>query len=329
VALILNAAYFAPIFAPILTFTAYSLIARSRGDANLDTNRIFTSLSLFALLQEPLISFVTSLSSLMGSVGSFVRIQSFLNTDVRVDGRVIQHDNHKSDSPFNSRSSSSGNEEKTPSSKGEPKLMEPVSPRSTLNGNVLVVEAGSFGYGTTKNPILSEINLQVPLGKFTLVLGPVGSGKSTLLRAFLGEVTIMAGSVKTLSPEIAYCDQTPWLMNGTVRESIIAFSPVDERWYQRVLDACALREDLAQLPRGDLTAIGSKGIVLSGGQSQRVSLARAVYAQKDVIILDDVFSGLDVHTENTVFHNLLGTHGILRQFKATVIMASSRGTYDS
>lgn len=52
-----------------------------------------------------------------------------------------------------------------------------------------------------------------------------------------------------------------------------------------------------------------------------------MYAQKDTIILDDVFSGLDAHTDNAVFHNLLGTHGILRQFKATVIIASSRGKH--
>lgn len=255
-----------------------------------------------------------------------MRIQSFLSADVRVDGRVLQHDNTKSVSPLDSASSSSGHDEKSSPSKEAPKLLQDVLPDGPLNDNAVVVEAGSFGYDTT---ILSEINIQVPVSKLTLVVGPVGSGKSTLLKALLGEVAIVAGSVKISSSEIAYCDQTPWLMNGTVRDSIIAFSPVDERWYQQVLDACALREDLGQLPRGDLTTIGSKGIVLSGGQSQRISLARAVYAQKDVIILDDVFSGLDVHTENAVFHNLLGTHGILRQFKATVIIASSRGTYNS
>ncbi|KAH8768940.1 ABC transporter [Diaporthe sp. PMI_573] len=196
-----------------------------------------------------------------------------------------------------------------------------------LNDNVVVVEAGSCGYDPTKKAILSEINVQVPLGKLTLVMGPVGSGKSTLLRAFLGEMSIVPGSVKISSSEIGYCDQTPWLMNGTVRDSIIAFSPVDDRWYQQVLDACALGEDLVQLPRGDLATIGSNGIVLNGGQSQLINLARAVYSQKNIIVLDDVFSGLDVHTDNAVFHNLLGTHGILRYFKATVIIASSRGRY--
>ncbi|RMI99793.1 hypothetical protein CDV36_015945 [Fusarium kuroshium] len=318
-------AYLAPIFAPILTFMAYSVLAQSRGgDSNLDTNRMFTSLSLFALLQDPLTSFVTSLSSLMGSIGSFVRIQSFLSTDVRVDDRVIQ-DGIEGDDSLASRPSGSEPEKNPSSPEEEPKLLKGAMPKAPLNGNAVIVKAGSFGYDTTTKPILSGIDLQVPLGRFTLLVGPVGSGKSTLLKAFLGEVGIMAGSVQVSSSEIAYCDQTPWHMNGTVRDSIIAFSPVDERWYRQVVDACALSQDLSQLPRGDLTTIGSKGIVLSGGQSQRISLARAVYAQKDVIVLDDVFSGLDAHTENAVFHNLLGTHGILRQLKTTIIIASSRG----
>ncbi|KAH7237781.1 P-loop containing nucleoside triphosphate hydrolase protein [Fusarium redolens] len=317
-------AYLAPIFAPILTFATYSLVARSRGgDNNLDINRMFTSLSLFALLNEPISSFVTSLSSLMGSIGSFARIQSFLNTDIRVDGRIILHDN-KSEGSSTTNSLRSEQEKDSVSSEKEPNPQKDSLPMNSLDGNCIVVKTAAFGYDTTQKPILSDITAQVPLGKLTLIVGPVGSGKSTLLRAFLGEVAVMAGSIQMLNLEMAYCDQTPWHMNGTVRDSIIAFSHVDERWYQKVIQACSLTEDLAQLPKGDLSTIGSKGIVLSGGQSQRVSLARAVYAQKRIIILDDVFSGLDMHTENAVFHNLLGTDGLLRQLNTTVVMATSR-----
>ncbi|EXL40888.1 hypothetical protein FOCG_16654 [Fusarium oxysporum f. sp. radicis-lycopersici 26381] len=317
-------AYLAPIFAPVLTFATYSLVARSRGgDNNLDINRMFTSLSLFALLNEPISSFVTSLSSLMGSVGSFTRIQAFLNTDIRVDGRIISHGN-KSEGSLTTKSLRSEQEKDSVSSEKDANLQKDSLFVNSLDGNCIVVKTGAFGYDTTQKPILSDITAQVPLGKLTLVVGPVGSGKSTLLRAFLGEVAVMAGSIQMINSEIAYCDQTPWHMNGTVRDSIIAFSHVDERWYQKVLQACSLTEDLAQLPKGDLSKIGSKGIVLSGGQSQRVSLARAVYAQKRIIILDDVFSGLDMHTENAVFHNLLGIQGLLRQLNTTVVMATSR-----
>ncbi|RGP66062.1 hypothetical protein FSPOR_6888 [Fusarium sporotrichioides] len=316
-------AYLAPIFAPILSFMTYSLLAQSQGGkGNLDTNRMFTSLSLFALLQEPLTSFVTALSSFMGSVGSFVRIQAFLNSDARADSRILQGNG---DGGNTSVSEVSSNEEKrsvTPIQ--ESRRMDTDALKKSPDGDVFIIRNASFGYDKNENPTLSNIDAVVPSGKLTLIVGPVGSGKSTLLKALLGEVGIMQGSIHVSNSKIAYCDQTPWHMNGTVRDSIIAFSRPDERWYQKVLEACALKQDLSQLPRGDLSTIGSKGIVLSGGQSQRVSLARAVYAQMSTIILDDVFSGLDAHTENAIFNNLLGDHGLLRDLNTTVIITSSR-----
>ncbi|KAL6921168.1 hypothetical protein FSST1_005194 [Fusarium sambucinum] len=316
-------AYLAPIFAPILSFMTYSLLAQSQGGkGNLDTNRMFTSLSLFALLQEPLASFVTSLSSFMGSVGSFVRIQSFLNTDACVDDRIVQ-DNGAIENALVSEVSSS-EEKHSVSPIQESKMMETEPLKDSPDGNAFAIRNASFGYNKDETPTLSNIDAVIPSGKLTLIVGPVGSGKSTLLKALLGEVGIMQGSIHVSNSKVAYCDQTPWHMNGTVRDSIIAFSHPDERWYQKVLEACALKQDLTQLPRGDLSTIGSKGIVLSGGQSQRVSLARAVYAQMSTIILDDVFSGLDAHTENAVFNNLLGSHGILRDLNTTVIIVSSR-----
>lgn len=254
-----------------MTFTAYSVLARNQGDGGtLDTNRVFTSLSLFALLQEPLSSFVTSLSSLVGSIGCFERIQTFLDSDVRVDGRVklLLKDSDGANTSFPDTSQTSIENEKP----AQHDLKERASKLSSvsMDGIAVLVKDGGFGYDTSKESILTDINIEVPVSKFTLIVGPVGSGKSTLLKAILGEASIIAGSVHVSSDEIAYCDQTPWHMNGTVRDSIIAFSPADERWYQQVLGACALNEDLRQLPKGDLTTIGSKGIVLSGGQSQRI-----------------------------------------------------------
>jgi ATP-binding cassette subfamily C (CFTR/MRP) protein 1 len=344
-------AYLAPILAPILTFTAYSVMAREdEGGDTLDTSRIFTSFSLFALLTEPLSSFVMSLSSFVGSVGCFVRIQAFLESDVRVDNR-LRIGGGSGDSAVDAAAGGSSTEgswrapsipsssaaavaagEKEKHGQSEPLADDSGSSSSSdgagNNASAVRVTDGAFGYDLTKDPILADVNLHVPRGKLTIIVGPVGCGKSTLLKAFLGEVGVARGTIQVSSSEIAYCDQTPWHMNGTVRESIIAFSGADERWYQQVLEACCLAQDLRQLPNGDRTTIGSKGIVLSGGQSQRIALARALYAQKDMIVMDDVSSGLDAHTENAVFHNLLGRDGILRRLNTTVIMASSRCTFE-
>jgi ABC-type bacteriocin/lantibiotic exporter with double-glycine peptidase domain len=134
----------------------------------------------------------------------------------------------------------------------------------------MAVYDGTFGWDKEKEAVLKNINMRVPYGKFTMVVGPVGCGKSTLLKALLGEVSAMEGSVYVASLEIAFCDQTPWHMNGTVQSSILGVAEFDERWYTAVIRACALDEDLRRLPRGDQTWIGSKGIALSGGQSQRI-----------------------------------------------------------
>lgn len=238
------------------------------GGSGLDTNRVFTSLSLFALLQEPLTSFVTSLSSLVGSVGCFARIQSFLESDPRVDKRMLGDMNRDAGSRWSSPSSHLDGTE--PVEKQLQGFKDGQLPGNSPGVNAIAVEAGAFGYDVNKDPILSSIDIGVPAGKLTMLVGPVGCGKSTLLKAFLGEVSITAGAIHTSTSRIAYCDQTPWHMIATIRDSIIAFSPVDERWYQRVVKACALEQDFDQLAKGDRTVIGSRGIVLSGGQSQRI-----------------------------------------------------------
>jgi ABC-type bacteriocin/lantibiotic exporter with double-glycine peptidase domain len=136
--------------------------------------------------------------------------------------------------------------------------------------DVVTVQDGAFGWDTEQPPTLQDITLRIPRSSFTMLIGTSGCGKSTLLKALLGEVPCLSGKVTLPSKSIAYCDQTPWHMNGTIQESIIAMSGLDESWYASVIRACALEEDLEQLPRGDMTVIGSKGIALSGGQSQRI-----------------------------------------------------------
>lgn len=146
-----------------------------------------------------------------------------------------------------------------------------VSEMSPLGSQAIVIENGLFGWDKDKpSGTLHGINLIVPRGKITMVVGPVGSGKSTLLKAVLGELPVIRGTLQMSSKRIALCDQTAWHVNGTVQQSICGASAYDLRWYSLVVRSCALDEDLRQLPDGDQTLIGSKGIALSGGQSQRI-----------------------------------------------------------
>ncbi|KAL8973607.1 MAG: hypothetical protein Q9197_002152 [Variospora fuerteventurae] len=320
-------AYITPVIAPVLTFTVFALVSmRSGGDTTLDTTKVFTSLSLFALLADPLASLIMAIVAFAGSLGSFDRIQEFLVTGEHGDKRIKSHPDFDSVNASSTGESSAGSIAWTEKSISSATASErPLLPftRPGGGGYAVTVDAGSFGYEADKDPLLSAIQAKIPRGKFTMVVGPVGCGKSTLLKALLGEVPPLEGSIKYLGTDVAYCDQSPFHMNGTVRESITAFAEMDDRWYSTVVKACALTEDLRQMQLGDCTRIGSKGVALSGGQSQRVALARAAYARHDICILDDVLSGLDMDTENQVFHNLLGLDGLFRRRATTVILTSS------
>ncbi|TIA79218.1 multidrug resistance-like protein [Aureobasidium pullulans] len=101
--------------------------------------------------------------------------------------------------------------------------------------------------------------------------------------------------------------QLLWIdKNASIQRNIINFSEFDSEFYSSVIHACDLDSDLEVLQKGDATVVGSKGFALSGGQKQRIALARAVYARCSIIILDDVFSQLDLSTQSIIFERLLG-----------------------
>ncbi|KAL3955773.1 hypothetical protein ACCO45_011336 [Purpureocillium lilacinum] len=121
---------------------------------------------------------------------------------------------------------------------------------------------------------------------------------------------------------LSWCDQSPWILNQSIRDNIIGYFPVNETLYQQVIRACELERDLTQLPHGDLTVVGSKGLALSGGQKQRVALARAVYSRPEIALFDDIFAGLDSRTSNRIFANLFSPSGLLKQWGTTVLLAT-------
>ncbi|SCO80934.1 related to multidrug resistance-associated protein [Fusarium oxysporum] len=197
-------------------------------------------------------------------------------------------------------------------------LDEQVVAKETADVDAVTVQNANF-QAPDGNSLLTDINLRISPGTLNMLAGRVGCGKSSLLRAIIGELIPAEGTVKT-EDSLAYCDQVPWLRNTTIRENIVGLSPMDDKWLSTVLHACALEEDLHQLPQGQETTVGSGGVALSGGQKQRVALSRAVYSRKKLIVLDDVFSSLDKTTADTVFHRLLGADGLLRT--STVVLVT-------
>lgn len=96
----------------------------------------------------------------------------------------------------------------------------------------------------------------------------------------------------------------PWIQNKTIRDNITFGHDFDQERYDMVINICELSRDLDILPTGDQTEIGEKGINLSGGQKARIGLARAVYANKDMILMDDPISALDANVKKKIFENV-------------------------
>nr|CAD7572885.1 unnamed protein product [Timema californicum] len=174
----------------------------------------------------------------------------------------------------------------------------------------LLIQGGTFSWGVGEQPVVNNVNLRVDKGALIAVVGTVGSGKSSLMSAILGEMDKVSGHVNTQG-SIAFVPQQAWIQNASLKENIMFGKSSDELYYDKVIEACALKPDFKVLPGGDNTEIGEKGINLSGGQKQRVSLARAVYNDADIYLLDDPLSAVDSHVGKHIFEKVIGPTGLL------------------
>ncbi|KAF1808278.1 ATPase-like protein [Eremomyces bilateralis CBS 781.70] len=168
----------------------------------------------------------------------------------------------------------------------------------------LEIHDASYSWPGRDKTVLEHINLTFPVG-VTVVCGKVGQGKTALLQAILGELDHRSGESWVPEEDVGYCAQTPWLQSMSIRENILFSSEYDERRYKQVLEACCLLPDLASFKSGDLSNIGENGVGLSGGQKARVALARAVYSQARILLLDDPIAALDHNTAETIVQKLL------------------------
>ncbi|KAG7924310.1 hypothetical protein KL905_000464 [Ogataea polymorpha] len=165
---------------------------------------------------------------------------------------------------------------------------------STMSEEQEVVEKESHErdeLSKTDFPGLLNLNLSIKKGDFVVVTGSVGSGKSSLLNALCGFMPKTEGRV-CKNGSVMLCG-VPWVQNATVKDNITFGRPFDQEKYDKVVKVCSLKGDFDQLPGGELTEVGERGITLSGGQKARINLARAVYADRDIIMLDDVLSAVD------------------------------------
>ncbi|KAL3429940.1 P-loop containing nucleoside triphosphate hydrolase protein [Aspergillus tetrazonus] len=291
---------------PILTLIIYVLVTRATTGVELNPSVAFTSISLVTLLAAPIQQFATALIHFAAATGCFQRIQEYLLKTAQREDHVFR--------PPSTTETLNGVELQT---------MNPFARQFLQTGSLLCLQGTTFAFTPRGTPVLHDISLDLPVGVRTVVVGPTGSGKTALLLALLDELYTTKGFVYSRSSlKIGYCAQETWLPNLDIRSIILGGSDYDEGWYLAVLGACALHQDLQDLPKGDKSIIGSKGTSLSGGQKQRISLARALYARTQLLLLDDVLSGLDANTEQAVLDNVFGPHGICHKTGTAVVFAT-------
>ncbi|KAI9345493.1 P-loop containing nucleoside triphosphate hydrolase protein [Zopfochytrium polystomum] len=309
-ALFFSAAQITPIAMPVVGIVVW--IVWYAPDQYVDPAVVFPAIALYQLLVNPLWEMPTAITALAQALVSFRRLRSFL---LASELRPLQVQCRET-LDVTAKAADGG--------------------ASALEPAAIVIEDASFAWkrdvedndeGSVGR--LRNINLRIPKGKLTCIVGPVGAGKSSLLSAIIGEMATASpqpapsdhqqsddksGRVAVFG-SIAYAPQQPWILTDTV-EGNVAFASSSagdslrtagerERRMQYAVTAAALEKDLAQLPKGKQTLIGEKGANLSGGQQARVALARAVYEDADIYLLDDPLSALDTQVGTAIFNNCI------------------------
>lgn len=263
----------------------------------LDAATAFTTLTLFGLMTSPFIFLPFGIQQLSQSLISTGRIMEFLCAD-EVEPYVQELPaGGETAIEFETANLAwipkNAAEEATAST---PATEAAIVPEATDKDNEAAVSADR------SNHTLQDVNIKIQRGQLVGIVGTVGSGKSSILSAILGEMHLRTGAVRVdPSASVAYCDQRPWIINANVRENILFGKPFDEDRFQAAISAAAMGDDIKILPAGVLTEIGERGINLSGGQKARVSLARAVYNDADIYLLDDPLSAVDAHVGEHIF----------------------------
>lgn len=179
------------------------------------------------------------------------------------------------------------------------------------------IEFKNVSFAYDEKVILKNINLKIPTGMTIGITGPIGSGKSTLVNLIprllelrQGSLTIDGTEIKTiplrvLRKNIGYVPQETFLFSESLKENIIyGLERFDEARLRRAVSISALDDEIGRFSQGYETPVGERGVTLSGGQKQRTALSRAIIREPEILILDDAFSSVDVHTEEKILEQL-------------------------
>ncbi|MBE9190265.1 ABC transporter ATP-binding protein [Gloeocapsopsis crepidinum LEGE 06123] len=242
-----------------------------------------------------------------------------------------------------------------------PLVVQPYRDEQSYLNELKAVNLTYFYPGTNRGVV--DINLTIQRGSITVITGRIGAGKTTLLRVLLGLLPKQAGTIYWngklvtdpanffVPPRSAYTPQVPQLFSGTLKENITL--GLQQENIEQAIALAAFDRDLATMPEGVETVIGTKGMRLSGGQLQRAAAARMFVHQPELLVFDDLSSALDIETEQLVWSRLFTTstqdkiakstwqptclavshrHAVLRRADNIIVLAAGRiiaeGSFD-
>jgi len=231
------------IFSPAITIVLFAILSKRSSDGRLNADTAFTTIALLAMVTHPANMIMTIVPRAVASLANFERIQHYLLESSRQDRRLDIKSTVQEIIGLGS---------------------EMTTPDALIMGNL------SVQYPSSPHPILQNLDFKIEVGSFWICSGQVGSGKTTLAQAILGEISPSSGSISVSCSRIGFCSQVPWLPSGSIKDVICENSRFDSAWYETVIYACGLGQDLDAFSDGDETQIGSRGLKLSGGQRQRV-----------------------------------------------------------
>ncbi|KAI5807531.1 P-loop containing nucleoside triphosphate hydrolase protein [Peziza echinospora] len=300
-----------PVFASMLAFITYSLVGN-----NLSPASVFSSLALFNGLRMPLNLLPVVAGQVVDAWISIQRIEAFLKAEEVEDDRAITQlqDPNAAIAVMNGDFTweKSSGDKNAGAAANQPVLKADVKAAKQAEKVEKKRQKAERKADPNTPPTekeeeeeeppfhLNGINVSFGKSELVAVVGTVGSGKTSLLAALAGEMRKTNGHVAQAA-SLAYCPQYAWIQNATVKDNIVFGKDFDKGWYRKVIYACALQPDLDMLPNGDLTEIGERGITVSGGQKQRMNIARAIYFDADIVLMDDPLSAVDAHVGRHLF----------------------------